>query len=518
MLSVLSTLTSYRCTSSQCDSDNAELLLTICSVRLVAPAFDYHATSGHIERAYRAMWDVRLTQVTSRLHPLTGELNGTSACPELSDRTSTSRPSSRRARRCQWLLGWTPRHIVVDPRARHLSLRSPRSSMDTLLRRSTTELSAAVNALVAQEATATMDVFSTASALQYIWGGQLPAARLLAAVMAVARCELDQKRAPWRCDVPCDAGLIDIRASVETMTREGDVSRNSEGSGSGSGSGSELAESLLRLSLTVLPGTLPQQLESEALQWCGAVLAAESSARSLAPDVFSNHTGTDTSESAFTATTSHLDTEHALPSTSLNVSWFVLSARLLAAHQVDLALVAQWNAVIVGHNQRRPNQHNSGVSVARLIAGSRPAGKIVIAFYCDEYGQSWWPHWGPWLNGSGLGGSEEALIAVAEQLAAFDDVHVEVYNDPLAEHVGEHRHVWWYPVSWYDGEAAAPDVFVAWRYPVSLAVSGGARVRYVWLHDVSDALSSCVFAVNLPGCFVTAVLPIPCCCRFVARC
>jgi hypothetical protein len=37
--------------------------------------------------------------------------------------------------------------------------------------------------------------------------------------------------------------------------------------------------------------------------------------------------------------------------------------------------------------------------------------------------------------------------------------------------------------AWYNSDAAA-DVFIAWRYSISLAVSRGSRARYVWLHDV----------------------------------
>ena len=37
----------------------------------------------------------------------------------------------------------------------------------------------------------------------------------------------------------------------------------------------------------------------------------------------------------------------------------------------------------------------------------------------DEYGQTWWPAWGPWnLTGGGVGGSEEAAIFLASALEA----------------------------------------------------------------------------------------------------
>jgi protein O-GlcNAc transferase len=75
----------------------------------------------------------------------------------------------------------------------------------------------------------------------------------------------------------------------------------------------------------------------------------------------------------------------------------------------------------------------------------RPANKTVIVFYCEEYGQTWWPQWGPWSLTKGVGGSEDAVISLAFQLALLPDVHVEVYLDPPAEHIGTVRGVGWYP-------------------------------------------------------------------------
>ena len=52
----------------------------------------------------------------------------------------------------------------------------------------------------------------------------------------------------------------------------------------------------------------------------------------------------------------------------------------------------------------------------------RPPGKRVIAIYCNEYGQTWWPNWGPrslLAGGSGAGGSEEAAILVARAVVAL---------------------------------------------------------------------------------------------------
>ncbi len=88
----------------------------------------------------------------------------------------------------------------------------------------------------------------------------------------------------------------------------------------------------------------------------------------------------------------------------------------------------------------------------------------VIAFYCEEYGQSWWPQWGSWnlRDNRAVGGSEEAVIHLARNLAALRHpkahgdspsgsakFHVEVYADPAAANIGVHDGVAWYPSTYY---------------------------------------------------------------------
>jgi hypothetical protein len=44
----------------------------------------------------------------------------------------------------------------------------------------------------------------------------------------------------------------------------------------------------------------------------------------------------------------------------------------------------------------------------------------VVAFFCFEFGNSWWPKWGPSSarpGGRGLGGSEESVMYMAQELA-----------------------------------------------------------------------------------------------------
>lgn len=107
---------------------------------------------------------------------------------------------------------------------------------------------------------------------------------------------------------------------------------------------------------------------------------------------------------------------------------------------------------------------------ANALLGRPPP--TVVAFYCFEYGNAWFPNWGPSSlgleQGTGLGGSEEALIHLSRELADLG-FWVEVYADPVERDVGRDRgfgrgggRVVWYPYKAYDA-SCPPDVFVAWR-------------------------------------------------------
>lgn len=111
-----------------------------------------------------------------------------------------------------------------------------------------------------------------------------------------------------------------------------------------------------------------------------------------------------------------------------------------------------------------------------------------IAFFCAPSAE---PCWSESSSQSGIGGSEEAVIRMAELLAERGHA-VEVYNAPAR------------PTSWeggvryagYDRLAGAVDVGVVWRYARLLWRVGGVPVGrlYLWLHDMVDAA---VFADRL---------------------
>ncbi|EQC40455.1 hypothetical protein, variant [Saprolegnia diclina VS20] len=130
----------------------------------------------------------------------------------------------------------------------------------------------------------------------------------------------------------------------------------------------------------------------------------------------------------------------------------------------------------------------------------RTGGRIVV-IYCYEYGQTWWPHWGPSSTRDGVGGSEEAVIYLARALARLG-LDVRVYADPRAADVGvDGEGVRWFSHAAFDATAHI-DVFVAWRYHISVALATAATQSFVWLHDVIDGrVLTPRFLASLTGVF-----------------
>ncbi|CAM9978581.1 unnamed protein product, partial [Sphacelaria rigidula] len=140
-------------------------------------------------------------------------------------------------------------------------------------------------------------------------------------------------------------------------------------------------------------------------------------------------------------------------------------------------------------------EQEGGAQMPRI---PRPTGKRgeraskVIVIYCHEYTNAWFPNWGPSSLGKGLGGSEEVVIYVSRELARLG-YWVEVYADPVGDDVGvdnggsDGGHtgnngggVVWYSCKSYN-VANPPDVFVAWRYHVSLHLAKGSGRVFLWL-------------------------------------
>ena len=146
----------------------------------------------------------------------------------------------------------------------------------------------------------------------------------------------------------------------------------------------------------------------------------------------------------------------------------------------------------LGKHEAALKLHSEAVQVEhnlRFQPVKRPAmlvEKPVIVIYCYEYGQSWWPKWGPDSpSRGGVGGSEEAVIFLAREMTEW--YNVIVYADPREEFYGRIVDgVLWMPVSSFDTNEQF-DVFVAWRYHISLSLARNCSIRFLWLQDmVSD--------------------------------
>jgi glycosyltransferase involved in cell wall biosynthesis len=125
--------------------------------------------------------------------------------------------------------------------------------------------------------------------------------------------------------------------------------------------------------------------------------------------------------------------------------------------------------------------------------------RLIVAFYCHEYGNHYWPKWGKSsLSRGALGGSEEAVVFLSESLAK-KGFKVEIYADPLDVDMGCFEHgIEGGSVTWLSHEefnvTRKIDIFVAWRYSASLSLGENATKRFLWLHDI---IHLSVFPPNL---------------------
>jgi hypothetical protein len=123
---------------------------------------------------------------------------------------------------------------------------------------------------------------------------------------------------------------------------------------------------------------------------------------------------------------------------------------------------------------------------------SNKSNSLTVVFYCNEYGNAWWPNWGPSSlanNGNGLGGSEEAVIYISRQLANFG-YNIEIYAEPLSSDMGYEINsenslgtIQWFHYLQFDISRKV-DVFISWRYSVSLPLGINANKVLLWLHDL----------------------------------
>lgn len=100
-----------------------------------------------------------------------------------------------------------------------------------------------------------------------------------------------------------------------------------------------------------------------------------------------------------------------------------------------------------------------------------------IVFYCGPSPFEWAP---PVLNTEGLGGSETAVIKIADLFQKAGWI-VDVYCH-AGRFEGEHDGVgYWEPERFRP--ATATDVLVSWRFPEGHTIPAPAKIKLLWLHD-----------------------------------
>jgi len=184
------------------------------------------------------------------------------------------------------------------------------------------------------------------------------------------------------------------------------------------------------------------------------------------------------------------------------------------ARHIELALQTTWDLRkrmdVVRIVERKADLSEGAILIAQqrhfealevfketIMEERRPRSRIV--FFCNEFGQTWWPHWGPNSpENEGIGGSEEAVIFLSRELVklGFD---VEIFAEPRKEDQGRDQFgVWWFHHEKFD-KNDSPFVFVAWRYHISLPLGRKAKHRILWLHDIVTQLGEQIAILHEQG-------------------
>jgi len=119
----------------------------------------------------------------------------------------------------------------------------------------------------------------------------------------------------------------------------------------------------------------------------------------------------------------------------------------------------------------------------RLTLGHPQRARPRVVIFC---GQSVEPFGPVRVETEGLGGSEAAVVYVAQELAQLG-AQVLVYNEP-GEEWGAQGYVdgvsWW-PWQLYDPAEVSCDLFVAWRRPeLAAAIPRKCGASWLWMHDL----------------------------------
>jgi glycosyltransferase involved in cell wall biosynthesis len=126
----------------------------------------------------------------------------------------------------------------------------------------------------------------------------------------------------------------------------------------------------------------------------------------------------------------------------------------------------QDNPAVVGLRQRFQKPHKWPKNSIAIVCSDGPLGM-----------------WGPWSLKEGIGGSEEAVIRLAQELVK-QEWEVTVYGTPGAK-AGEYDGVI-YKQFWELNFEDEFDVLIGWRNPALFDSKFKTRKSYLWVHDALD--------------------------------
>jgi glycosyltransferase involved in cell wall biosynthesis len=123
------------------------------------------------------------------------------------------------------------------------------------------------------------------------------------------------------------------------------------------------------------------------------------------------------------------------------------------------------------------------IVVPKMLA-SRPNTQPRIIFYCGRSVEPWAP---PVLNTTGIGGSETAVIKIADKFSR-DGWRVDIYNEP-DKYEGEYDGAGYWGCNRLHASESA-EVFVSWRNPQAGSAPIQRKLSLLWCHDLNQGPSA----------------------------
>lgn len=144
--------------------------------------------------------------------------------------------------------------------------------------------------------------------------------------------------------------------------------------------------------------------------------------------------------------------------------------------------ISMFKWILVGHMYSL--HHVSRFTVTNM--GTHGGQGMFLYTYFYVYGLSWDP---TFVETGGLGGSEEAVVYLAQAMVDLG-YNVTVYGEMSG---GAFSGVLYQHISMFN-VLDPGDIFIAWRYPLSMELGKFAKVKLLWLHDI---LKSHLFPSNV---------------------